>query len=87
MNNVPNELEKLKLEMNKGFEIYEVLEEFNWRFSIDDLNRRWNVFAAPRELYKLMEERKKSLEKLQEKFKEDMKIQQEDFKETFNNLE
>jgi dynein heavy chain, axonemal len=35
--NLPNELDKLRLEMNKCFEVYGILEGFNYRFGRDEL--------------------------------------------------
>jgi len=36
MANIPVELDKIKVEMNKTFEVYTILENFNFRFSKDD---------------------------------------------------
>jgi dynein heavy chain len=33
--NMPTEMEKMKIEMNKCFDIYKILEGFNYRFSKD----------------------------------------------------
>ena len=33
MANLPLELEKIKIEINKSLEIYKILESFNYRFS------------------------------------------------------
>lgn len=41
MNNMPIEIEKLKVDMDKCFDIYKILEDFNHRFSNDEVNKRW----------------------------------------------
>jgi dynein heavy chain len=41
MNNMPMEIEKLKVDMDKCFEIYAILEEFDHKFSNDEMNKRW----------------------------------------------
>lgn len=41
MKNMPSEIEKIKVEMSKCFDIYKILEDFNWRFTNDEMNRRW----------------------------------------------
>lgn len=86
MQGLPAELEKIKLDMKKCFDIYIMLEDFNWRFSQDDMNRRWNVFAGPRDVMKLVDDRTNALEKLKAKFQEEMKTEQEEFKDEFETL-
>jgi dynein heavy chain, axonemal len=63
-------LEKLKLEMNKCFDVYKILEGFNYRFSKEDLDRRWNVYGGIRDIMNLIEKRNKELEKDKERFLE-----------------
>lgn len=48
--NLPIELEKLKTDMNKVFDIYKIMEDFNYKFSTEEMNKRWNVFAGPRDI-------------------------------------
>ena len=40
----------MKVEMNKCFDIYKILEEFNYRFNKDELDKRWMIFGSPKEL-------------------------------------
>jgi dynein heavy chain len=84
---LPLELEKHKIDMNKCFDIYKMLEEFNYRFTQDDLSKRWNVFAGPRDVMKLVDDRTNALEKLKAKFQEEMKTEQEEFKDEFETLD
>lgn len=67
------ELEKLKTEMNKVFDVYKIMEDFNYKFTPDEMNKRWNVFAGPRDILQLIGEREGKLEKLEAKFAEEMK--------------
>lgn len=34
--NLPGELEKMKIKMNQLFDVFKMLEEFNYRFPLDD---------------------------------------------------
>jgi dynein heavy chain len=49
--------------MNKCFDIYKTLEDFNYRFNKDELDKRWMIFGSPKELFELVEKRNKELEK------------------------
>lgn len=73
MQGIPTELEKLKQEMNKCFDVYRILEGFNYRFSKDDLDRRWHVYGGIKDIMQLIEKREKELEKDKEKFLDTMK--------------
>lgn len=73
MANMPNELEAMKVKMNSCFDIYKMLEGFNYRFSKEDLNRRWNIFGSPREILTMVEARKSQLDKLKARFADLMK--------------
>jgi len=73
MANIPVELDKIKVEMNKTFEVYTILENFNFRFSKDDMDKRWTIFGGPAEINTLIEKRLKELEKDKVKFQEAMK--------------
>ena len=64
MINMPSEMQKIKIEMNKCFDVYKILEDFNWRFTTEEMTRRWNIFAGPRDVMQLVELREKELDKL-----------------------
>jgi dynein heavy chain len=87
MTNLPNELLKVQLEILKATQIYGILESFNYKFSKDEMNKKWLIVGGPKEVTQLMEQRKKTLDKDQVKFLDQMKILQEDFKATIDNLE
>lgn len=56
-------MEKMKIEMNKCFGIFTILEQFNYKFSKEDIDRRWNVFGSPSEVLDLIDKRVKELDK------------------------
>jgi len=56
------------------------LEEFNYKFNKDDMNRRWQVFGNSKDVMELMDQRKNALEKDKVKFYENMKNNQTEFK-------
>ncbi|CAK83095.1 unnamed protein product (macronuclear) [Paramecium tetraurelia] len=85
--NLPQELEKMKIKMNQLFDVFKMLEEFNYRFPLDDFQRRWKIFGSPKEIKEMVEVRNGQLEKLKVKFSDDAKVQQEDFREQIENLE
>jgi len=60
--------------MVKNFKIYEALEIFSFRFSKEDLDKKWFVFGSPKETLDLIEKREKDLEKDKMKFFEEMKV-------------
>ena len=68
MDNINIELDKLKIEMNKCFDIYTILESFKYRFSKEDMDKKWFIYGFPYETMKLIEKRKKELEKEKVKF-------------------
>ncbi len=50
MNSVPNEIEKLQKEIKESLAIYDILNQFNYRFPNDaDFDKKWEVFGAPKE--------------------------------------
>jgi len=70
----------MREEITDTIDIYEILEEFDYKFSAEDMNKRWVIFGGPRDVLELMNTRKKTLEKDQTKFMDDMKLAQEEFK-------
>lgn len=68
MNNLPNELLKVQQEISKTTNIYSILESFNYRFSKEEMNKKWLIVGGPKETTNLMEQRKKTLDKDQVKF-------------------
>jgi dynein heavy chain len=39
------------------------LEEFDYKFTKDDMNKRWVIYGGPKEVLEIMNARKKTLEK------------------------
>jgi len=70
---MPNELIKLKIDMDNVFDIYKILEGFNWRFTNEEMDKRWKVFGSNKEIMELINERTSQLDKLKIKFTEEMK--------------
>lgn len=69
---MPMEIERLKVDMEKCFDIYKTLEDFNHKFLPDEINKRWQIFGGPKKIYELIEERDKQLEKLKKKQNDQM---------------
>lgn len=73
---LPGEMDKIKIDMQKCFDIYRILEDFNYRFSKDELDKRWIIFGSPEEITQMVEKRVKDLDKDKVRFMEEMKVQQ-----------
>jgi len=87
MAGIPKDLEGIRLEIGECLEIYGILEEFNYKFSIEDLNKKWLIYGGPKDTLELIEQTKILLEKNVNQFNEEMKTKQEEFKENVDNLE
>jgi len=87
LDNIPNELDKIKIEIDASMDIFKILETFNYRFPVDDMNKKWNIYGYPKQIKELVEERRVALEKEKAKFQEKMLVDQEEFKENIENLE
>ena len=68
MVNLPGEIDKLKVEIGKCFDIYKILEDFSYRFSKEDMDRKWNIYGYPRDTIELVAKRKKEMDKEKGKF-------------------
>lgn len=69
MSNLPGEVDKLKIETGKCFDIYRTLDEFSYRgFQKDDLDRKWVIFGCPKDTFELMNKRQKEMEKEKVRF-------------------
>ncbi|KAL4464296.1 hypothetical protein ABPG72_011341 [Tetrahymena utriculariae] len=77
---IPSELEKMKKEIEKSMEIYQIMENYNFKFTEDELKKKWLVFGGPKEIVKTIEDQKAILEKEKHRFKDRMEHEQENFK-------
>ena len=75
------------MEIANCLDIYKLLETTNFKFTKEDMNKKWNIFAGPKEIMKIVKERKGGIEKEKVKFLEEMKVNRDDFKSTVDNLE
>lgn len=87
MQNVPGELDKIKVEMSKCFDVYATLDGFGYRFSKHDLDQKWTIFGSPKDTLDMITKKVKEQEKDKVKFLEEMKLHQVDFKDQVDNLE
>jgi len=80
--NLPIELEKIKEDIDKSSELYDLLEPFKVKFNPEDIQRRWQVFGGPKEIMELVDARNNALDKDKVQFLEKMKVSQEEFLES-----
>jgi dynein heavy chain len=53
---VPIELEKQKKEIEKSMELYDIMEKYNYKFTEEEIKKKWLVFGGPKDILKTMEE-------------------------------
>jgi hypothetical protein len=49
------------IEMNKVFDIYAVLEEFNYKFPPVEMQIRWDIFGSPKDIEHMVDDRQGNL--------------------------
>ena len=64
----------MQLDIEKSMNNYAIMEPFNYKFSPDELHKKWLVFAGPKEVMDLIESRKMILDKDKVNFLEQMKV-------------
>lgn len=69
---IPSDLEKMKKEIEKSMEIYQIMEGYNFKFTEEELKKKWQVFGGPKEIIKTIEDQKAILEKEKHRFKDRM---------------
>lgn len=52
---IPFDLEKMKKEVEKSMEIYQIMEKYNYKFTEEELKKKWQVFGGPKETLKLID--------------------------------
>ena len=87
MASVGMELEKLKNDIAKLMESYDILDEFAFKLSQDSYDRKWNCFGAPKNIVELITKQTAFLDKEKEKFMTQMVNNQDEFSERLNELE
>lgn len=73
MANLPLELDKMREDIDKSSELYDLLEPFKVKFNPEDIQRRWQVYGGPKEILELVESRSSALDKDKINFLEKMK--------------
>ena len=69
MSKAPIEIKKLKSDMEQAQDIFEILNEFGYKFkSDDDFELKWKLFGSPKETYQKIDKQQGYLEREQEKF-------------------
>ncbi len=50
MTQVPNEIEKISVDIKATMQVYDILEEFGYQFrDDDDYDKKWRVYGSPQE--------------------------------------
>lgn len=63
MSQIPVELEKVNSDIEKSMNNYLLMEPFNYKFTPEELHKKWLAFAGPKEVLDLIESRKLILDK------------------------
>jgi len=61
-------------------EIYKIAEEFQKKFTEEDIKKKWKVYGGPRKVLELVDSVKEKLESEKLKFRGIMERKQEKFK-------
>lgn len=69
---VPSELEKTKKEIDKSMEIYAIMDKYNFKFSEEEIKRKWLVFGGPKDVLNTIEKQKAIFSKEKNRFKDKM---------------
>lgn len=80
-------IEKLKREIDDCMKVYSILDEFNVELTGLEFNNKWDLFKAPKNVQKVIENQSEVLNKLKEQMLKQMELEQEEFDETLDNLD
>ena len=69
---VPLECEKLKRNIQNNMETFKILDEFMYKFTEEDVKKKWSVFGGPKDIVEIMDTQKGVLEKEKLKFRDRM---------------
>ena len=84
---IPMDIEKMRNEIENNMNTFNILEKFQFKFSTDDLNKKWELFGFPKRTYDLIAVKNEELEKQKIVFQEQTVAEQEDFREKIEELE
>ena len=88
MATVPNELEKLAVEINSTLDVYAILEEFQYKFhEQEDYDKQWALYGSPKETLEKIEKQTIALNSKKDHFIKEMKKEQTDFKAETQEIE
>ena len=87
MNACGSDVQKQQLELRTMMQSFDILEEFKCKFPFQDLDKKWEAFRCPKDIYELMEKQNDYLEKEKGKFLSQMETHQKDFAEKLDDLE
>jgi len=84
---LPIEIQKEKNEIKDCMEIYDLLEDYQHEFSMNELDSKWELFAAPKRLMECIQGQTSILEKQKDTFLKEMAQEQEEFQEMLEGIE
>ena len=83
---IPLDLSSMQEQINECLNIYNILEDYNFKFPNKDLDKRWEIFGSPKSLMELCEKIEKDLQKEKKKFHEGQVANQEEFGQNIDAL-
>lgn len=84
---IPGTIEKLRGEIDACMGVYDILDEFNFDLPQIELDSKWKLFGAPKEIVSVIEVQSQVLEKLKENMLKQMEEEQIEFQDGLENLE
>ncbi len=58
MENIPQELKQFEETISECLNIYDILENYEFKFPKKDLDKRWEIFGSPKDIMELCEQRR-----------------------------
>jgi len=84
---LPIEIQKNKVEIQDCMGIYDMLEDYQYDFSMNDMDSKWELFSAPKKLMETIQLQTSTLDKQKEVFLKEMAHEQEEFEEMLDGIE
>jgi dynein heavy chain, axonemal len=84
---VEQDLGKIQEDIDACSKVYDILEDFRYSLSSEDINKRWVVFKGPKDILDTIAQRNEILSRDAKQQLAQMKIQQEEFKDNIDNIE
>ena len=84
---VEQELSQIETSIEECSKVYDILEDFGYILSSEDINKRWVVFKGPKDIIDTIQQRSEILNRDAKQQLSQMKLQQEEFQGQIEEIE